>query len=97
MSVLPPGIPNEESFVIAPEVRSLVFKYYDGVEWKDQWDGTAAGPDGTTPLGPPSAIAFEMSVAVPGTSVERRVRHVVALQCSNGAAQSSSSTSSGAR
>jgi hypothetical protein len=94
MSVLPPSVPNEDSFVIAPEVKGLTFQYFDGVEWKSEWDGTAAGADGTTPLGPPAAIAFEMNIAVPGSQTERHVRHVVALQCSPGIGQSSTDTSS---
>jgi type II secretory pathway pseudopilin PulG len=93
MSVLPPAVPNEESFVIAPEVKSLTFQYFDGVEWRQDWDGSAPGADGTTPAGPPAAIAFDMSIAVPGSTTERRVRHVVALQCSNGIAQSTTSSS----
>jgi prepilin-type N-terminal cleavage/methylation domain-containing protein len=93
MSALPPDVPDQESFIVAPEVKGLTFKYFDGTEWRDEWDGTAAGADGSTPLGPPAAIAFEMSVALPGATGERMIRHVVALQCANGPAQSSGSES----
>jgi hypothetical protein len=95
MDALPPNLPNEESFIIAPEVKSLAFKYFDGAEWKEEWDGTAPGPDGTTPLGPPLAVGIEMSLAVPGSKAERMVRHVVAIQTANGPGQPTGTVSTG--
>jgi hypothetical protein len=93
MDVVPPDVPNEEAYIIAPEVKNLAFKFFDGTEWRDSWDGTAAGADGTTPLGPPLAIAIEMSLAMPGTDKEQMVRHVVAIQTANGQAQPTGTTS----
>ena len=60
---LPPGIDNEASYVIADEVRSLNFQYFDGTNWQDSWDSTVAGNDGVTPIGSPVAIAVTIGVA----------------------------------
>ena len=65
MADVPPGIANEESMVIAEEVKSLTFSYFDGSSWQDTWDGTTAGSDGTTPVGPPMLIAITIGIAAP--------------------------------
>ena len=72
---LPPGIDNESSYVLADEVRSLNFQYFDGTDWQDSWDSTALGADGVTPVGSPRAIAVTIGIAPsrgPGTSQDRR-------------------------
>jgi hypothetical protein len=91
----PPGIPDEDSLVIAPEVKSLSFSYWDGNAWQDTWDGTAAGPDGSTPVGPPVAIAITLGVATSGTESNtgsdqplKLYRHVVSIPTANGVSQS---------
>jgi hypothetical protein len=94
MAAVPPDVPDPGQFVIAEEVKSLVISYFDGTQWTDHWDGTAAGTDGVTPLGPPAAIAFDFGLAVPGTNSVRSVRHVVALPSANGPGQPSTSQSS---
>src|SRR6185369_13984563 len=38
---LPPDVPDEENLVIAPEVVTLEFHYFDGTNWVDSWDGTS--------------------------------------------------------
>ena len=50
---LPPDVENESSFIIADEVRSLQFQYFDGTDWQDSWDSTTLGSDGITPIGSP--------------------------------------------
>src|SRR5207253_5723580 len=40
MSAVPPGLPDEPSYVVAEEVKSLAFSYFDGNTWQDAWDGT---------------------------------------------------------
>jgi hypothetical protein len=88
---LPEGA-DEANFILAEEVRSLAFRYWDGQSWLDTWDGTAAGSDGTTPIGPPLAIAIEIGVA-PTSARGRPVadadltyyRHTVAIPTANGA------------
>jgi type II secretory pathway pseudopilin PulG len=94
MGNVPPSIPGEESMVIAEEVKSLTFSYFDGNTWQDSWDGTAAGPDGSTPIGPPLAIAITLGLAVPGLEETSNVdqplklyRHVVPLATANGVSQ----------
>jgi hypothetical protein len=93
MAVVPPGIPDEASMVIAEEVKSLQFSYFDGNAWQDTWDGTAAGPDGSTPVGPPLAIAITLGIASDSGSSGnadqplKLYRHVVPLVTANGATQ----------
>jgi type II secretory pathway pseudopilin PulG len=87
MTVLPPSVPNEQDFIIAEDVRSLQFSYWDGTQWNDTWDGTTAGTDGVTPVGPPVAIAITISLARPGNPSDNFVktyRHVVTIPTANG-------------
>jgi hypothetical protein len=86
---------NEADFVVAEEVKSLGFSYYDGNEWQDSWDGTTLGPDGMTPIGPPLAIAITVGMALPDADADpdnppplRQYRHVVAIPTANGSTQS---------
>jgi prepilin-type N-terminal cleavage/methylation domain-containing protein len=66
MLTLPPVISDEKSWVIAPEVKSLQFQYFDGANWQDSWDSTQPSSlpnsDGVTPQGPPVAIAVVMGI-----------------------------------
>jgi prepilin-type N-terminal cleavage/methylation domain-containing protein len=89
--LLPPNIPDEDSYIIAPEVRSLEFQYFDGTNWYDSWDSTVLGDDGVTPVGSPRAIAITLTLArqaPPGQTGDGRVdtfRHVVSIDTANGA------------
>jgi prepilin-type N-terminal cleavage/methylation domain-containing protein len=60
---VPPDVPDEASYVIADEVKSLTFSYFDGNAWQDSWDGTMPGADGMTPMGPPLAIAITVGIS----------------------------------
>jgi hypothetical protein len=100
-SSTPPDVSDPNSkLIIAPEVKSLQFQYFDGSNWQDTWDGTQAGSDGVTPIGPPAAVAITVGVTPPGGSADQQVRtyrHVVAILTANGPtaqqSQDSSSTS----
>jgi prepilin-type N-terminal cleavage/methylation domain-containing protein len=88
---LPPGLPDEDSHVLAPEVKSVQFQYFDGTSWQDSWDCTTMGADGVTPIGPPLAVAIVLDVANQPDGVRddeepptKRYRHVVACQTANG-------------
>lgn len=94
-SVLPPDIPNEDSYVEAPEVQNLTFSYFDGTNWQDSWDGTTTGSDGVTPIGPPMAVAITIDIASPSGKV-KTYRHVVSLMTANGATVQQSATGQGA-
>jgi prepilin-type N-terminal cleavage/methylation domain-containing protein len=88
---MPPDIPDEASLVIAEEVKSLQFRYFDGTSWQDSWDATSAGPTGA-PLGPPLAIEITLGVAFvsseglapDATPSVKTYRHVVAIPTANG-------------
>ncbi len=88
---LPPGIDSENSYIIADEVRSLNFQYWDGTDWQDSWDSTVLGPDGVTPLGSPLAIAVTITIApqhtsgpAPSDEPLRTIRHVLLIPSANG-------------
>lgn len=93
MAAMPPDLADEGTYVIAEEVRSLSFSYFDGTSWLDTWDGTQPGSDGTTPMGPPLAIAILIELArgrVEGTNGEngtKRYRQVIPIPTANGATQ----------
>jgi len=99
LSALPPNVADENTYVIAEEVKSLTFQYWDGTAWQDTWDGTQAGADGSTPKGPPIAIAITVEIALPGTGAAsgsapqtKTYRQVVPLLTANGATQASNSS-----
>jgi hypothetical protein len=83
---------NDDQYVLAPEVQSLTFSYFDGTNWNDTWDGTTAGGNDNVPIGPPVAIAVVVGLAPPGTPPGTTVdpdkvktyRHVIFLPTSNG-------------
>jgi hypothetical protein len=91
---LPPNVPDADSYVISDRVKSLSFSYFDGTNWQDSWDGTQAGPDGTTPQGPPMAIRIEMKIAPAGGSGKdnqsnwKTYRHTIAIPTANRLTQS---------
>ena len=90
---LPPSVPNDEaSYIIAPEVKSLEFQYFDGTNWQTSWDGTQPGPDGMTPQGPPVAVAFTIGIKPPNAARVKVYRHVVAIQTANGPGQPNTDT-----
>lgn len=81
---LPPDVPDDDSLIVAPEVTRLEFHYFDGTAWVDNWDGTAAGADGVTPLGPPRAVKISVEIRNPSdASRSRMYHHVVAIQSAN--------------
>lgn len=98
---LPPGVPNEESFILAPEVHAVAFQYFDGTSWQDTWDSTAAGADGVTPLGPPQAVAITVEIARAKDARNgqeppaKRYRQVIACNTANGVTAQPTTTSGG--
>jgi prepilin-type N-terminal cleavage/methylation domain-containing protein len=91
MEYSPIGTPEEATHILAEEVRSLSFLYFDGATWVDVWDGSLPGPDGMTPIGPPPLIAITVGIARPGVLPGadglqnlKFYRHVVAIPTANG-------------
>src|SRR2546421_10282773 len=92
------NIPDEAAHVIAEEVKSLTFSYFDGSQWQDTWDSTQPGADGATPKGPPLAIAIVIGIPAPGAERTnsgnlKQYRHVVAIPSAHGATQPNTTTS----
>jgi prepilin-type N-terminal cleavage/methylation domain-containing protein len=89
---LTPSIPqvDEAAHMMAPEVVSVTFRYFDGVGgWAESWDSSAMGSDGVTPIGPPRAIEVRLQVQPPprrALAVPPQVtyRHVVVIPTANG-------------
>jgi hypothetical protein len=74
--------------LISDKVVSVTFQYHDGQSWQDEWDGTEAGDDGKSPIGPPMAIAIDLemrsSQLVNGQPQTRTYHHVVLIPTANG-------------
>jgi prepilin-type N-terminal cleavage/methylation domain-containing protein len=86
----PPDIPDEASFVIAEEVQSVAFRYFDGTAWQDSWDGTQTDSTGAS-IGPPQAVEITVAILPPSSdslagdnSNLKTYRHVVAIPTANG-------------
>jgi hypothetical protein len=83
-------IPDEESFVIAEEVQSVTFRYFDGTSWQDSWDGTQTDATSGAPIGPPQAVEITIGILPPGSDTVadnsnlKTYRHVVAIPTANG-------------
>lgn len=88
---IPVGSADEKNYVIAPEVVSLQFRYYDGISWGESWNGADIGQDNMTPVGPPIAIAIEIDMEPPpgqGPGAKRlHFRHVVSIPTAGGTPQ----------
>ena len=76
--------------LLASEVKTLQFEYWDGTQWATSWDGTQTSPlDGVTPIGPPQAIRITLGLALPTTGDNgeeapvKTYRHVVAIPAAN--------------
>ena len=77
----------EESLIIAPEVRSVQFRYFDGTAWQDTWDGSTVANGALR--GPPLAVEIILEVGPPSEEAFldpetarptwKRYRHVVSL------------------
>jgi prepilin-type N-terminal cleavage/methylation domain-containing protein len=86
---------TDDDYMIAPEVESLQFQYFDintiptggDGDWADNWDGTQPGPDGMTPYGPPTAIRITFTLSLTdsiGKTESKAYQHVIPLITSNG-------------
>jgi prepilin-type N-terminal cleavage/methylation domain-containing protein len=95
-TLLPANVDNESAYVIAEEVRSLSFQYWDGTQWNDSWDSSTLGADGITPVGSPVAVAVNIGLAKgEGPDAEvKNYRQVIFLPTANGTTPQPSSTSS---
>jgi hypothetical protein len=63
----PTTLPDQNKYVIAPEVKGIKFEYFDGTNWLPEgstWDGTfSPSTDGSTPpQGPPAAIRITITL-----------------------------------
>ena len=91
LSSMPPDVDPSTYRIIAPEVKDVVFQYFDGTTWQDSWDGTTlGGPTGDIPVGPPSAISITLTFSrknvdnsdLPDSQLPKYT-HVVAIPAGN--------------
>jgi prepilin-type N-terminal cleavage/methylation domain-containing protein len=87
---------DESSYVIADEVKSLTFQYFDGQNWNDTWDGSQSGTDNVTVMGPPVAIQISIDIASTATGDEdnrkarvKTYKQTVVILTANGQAEPS--------
>lgn len=81
---LPPNVSEPQRFVVAPEVVELAFRFFDGTNWLETWDGATAGDDGATPIGPPRAVEIVIGIRSPSDPNRmKKYRHVIAIQSAN--------------
>jgi prepilin-type N-terminal cleavage/methylation domain-containing protein len=73
---------DDYSKVLAPEVESASFRYYDGTTWQDSWDGSTPGPDGVTPQGPPRSVEVTLNIRQGGNL--KTFVHVIAFPTAPG-------------
>jgi prepilin-type N-terminal cleavage/methylation domain-containing protein len=83
MQTTPPDVSNATSLVIAPEVKNVLFEYFDGSDWQSTWDGTTMSGDGITPIGPPAAIRITLTIRSRDGVRTTDYKHVIALQAGN--------------
>jgi hypothetical protein len=88
------NLPDDPGLIMASEVKSLNFSYFDGSAWQDSWDGTTAGPDGVTPIGAPVAIAVTLGIASSDGKSVKTYRHVVVIPTANGTPASTTNPTS---
>lgn len=91
---LVPGPPGGDvkNYLLAPEIKSMEFRYFDGTDWADSWDSTALGDDGVTPIGAPRAVEVRLGVLPPGGKDGDELkyhRHVILIKTANGITQAS--------
>ena len=55
------GLPDQNKYIIAPEVKTILFEYYDGTSWATEWDGLNTPADGAPPFGPPAGIRITIT------------------------------------
>jgi type II secretory pathway pseudopilin PulG len=89
---LDPPSGDVNNYLLAPEVKSIAFRYFDGTSqtWMDSWDSTTLGDDTVTPIGAPRAIEVRVGVLPPGGKDGDELkyyRHTIAILTSNGTTQ----------
>jgi prepilin-type N-terminal cleavage/methylation domain-containing protein len=94
---LPPGVSDESKYILAKEVTEVNFRYFDGENWQDTWDGTVIGADGVTPIGPPRAIEVTLSIRKTGADPDsdaavKQYRQVIPINTGNGPSVSTTAT-----
>jgi hypothetical protein len=99
---LTPPSGDLSNYLLAPEVRSIRFRYFDGADWQTEWDSRTGGGDTITiqstgdqigtPIGSPRAIEVRIGLLPPGGKdgdALKYYRHVIFIQTANGVTQAS--------
>jgi type II secretory pathway component PulJ len=89
LTTAPPG-GDVNTYLLAPEVKSIEFRYFDGSSWVESWDSTTVGDDTITPIGAPRAIEVRVGVLPPGGKDGDELkyyRHTIAISTANSITQ----------
>jgi hypothetical protein len=94
---VPPNVSDPAPYIIASNVKSFGLEYFDGSTWQTSWDGTKLDSNTGFPIGPPAAIAVNITLISPATTPgardrETSYRHVVAIPAANSFAQNQQPT-----
>lgn len=87
------AVSEQEKYLIAKEVKSVTFEYFDGMAWQTSWDGAELVGDTKLQRGPPAAIRITVvfrsraktvaAADTPENDQRLTFQHVVALPGSN--------------
>lgn len=75
---------DESLDLIAEEVTSVSFSYFDGSGWVSVWTGSDPSTDGNSVIGPPRAIRITMTIQLAGGGEPRIVTHVIPIRAAVG-------------
>jgi hypothetical protein len=89
---LNPAYPDDDTYILAPEVTNVTFSYFDGFNWQESWDPTVLGADGITPIGSPRAIKILLEIQLPRDELAdakeplrtRQYAHVILVNSASG-------------
>jgi Prokaryotic N-terminal methylation motif len=60
-TVDPTTFPEQNKYVFAPEVKNILFEFFDGTTWQPTWDGSVY-ETGSPPTGAPRAIRITITL-----------------------------------
>lgn len=96
----PTGLPDQEKYIIAPEVKSFEIDFHNGTGWgQPTWDGAAPSFEGGPAVGPPAAVKITITLRrnlntaddIDGDLDGATYTHIVAVPTANTFPQPSSS------
>jgi hypothetical protein len=97
IDMAPTDLTDQSKKVFAPEVKTILFEFFDGTTWQTQWDGTTPDAETGLPIGPPAAIRVTITLRKMNNGVEdtgadgATYQQIVALPTANNVSQQGTS------